>query len=53
MLYMVVEHFREGDTLPVYRLLGQWTARWEDLMEFEITPVVTSAEAVVAVAPRL
>ena len=26
-------------------LLAQWTARWEDLVEFEIVPVVTSAEA--------
>ena len=83
MLYMVVEDFRNGDALPVYRrfrdegrltpeglgyvaswvtedfrrcfeimecddvsLLAQWTARWEDLVEFEVTPVVTSAEAV-------
>jgi len=90
MLYMVVEDFRNGDALPVYRrfrdegrltpeglgyvaswvtedfrrcfeimecddvsLLAQWTARWEDLVEFEVTPVVTSAEAVAAVAPRL
>ena len=90
MLYMVVEHFRDGDALPVYRrlrdegrltperlgyvaswvtedhrrcfqimecddvsLLAQWTARWEDLVEFEVIPVVTSAEAAAAVAPRL
>ena len=90
MLYMVVEDFRNGDALPVYRrfrdegrltpeglgyvaswvtedfrrcfqimecgdvsLLAQWTARWEDLVEFEVIPVVTSAEAVAAVAPRL
>lgn len=90
MLYMVVEHFRNGDALPVYRrfrdhgrmtpdglryvsswvtqdlrrcfqvmecddpaLLTQWTARWEDLGAFEIIPVMTSAEAVAAVAPRL
>jgi hypothetical protein len=90
MLYMVVERFRNGDALPVYRrfrdhgrlapeglryvaswvtedlrrcfqimecddssLLVQWTARWEDLAEFEIFPVVTSAEAQAAVAPRL
>lgn len=26
-------------------LFGRWTAQWEDLMEFEIIPVVTSAEA--------
>ena len=90
MLYMIVEHFRDGDALPVYRrfsdqgrlapeglryvaswvtddfrhcfqvmqcedpqLLRQWTARWEDLIDFEVIPVVTSAEAVAAVAPRL
>jgi len=34
-------------------LLAQWTARWEDRGEFEVIPVVTSAEAVAAVAPRL
>ena len=90
MLYMVVEHFRQGDALPVYRrfrdqgrlapeglryvaswvsndfrrcfqvmecedqqLLGQWMARWNDLIEFEVTPVVTSAAASAAVGPRL
>ena len=90
MLYMLVERFRDGDAVPVYRrfrdqgrlapeglryvaswvtddfrrcfqimecenrqLLAQWTARWEDLIDFEITPVVTSAEAAAAVAPRL
>jgi hypothetical protein len=90
MLYMVVEHFRNGDALPVYRrfrdqgrlapeglryvaswvtddfrrcyqvmecedrqLLEQWIARWEDLVEFEVIPVVTSAEAASAVGSRL
>jgi Protein of unknown function (DUF3303) len=90
MTYMVIEHFRGGDALPVYRrfrdqgrlapegltyvaswvtddfrrcfqimecedrqLLVEWTARWEDLLEFEIIPVMTSAEAVATVAPRL
>ena len=90
MTYMVVEHFRGGDALPVYRrfrdqgrlapeglryvaswvtndlrrcfqimecedpkLLAEWTDRWDDLVEFEITPVMTSAEAVASVAPRL
>ena len=90
MLYMVVERFRSGDPVPVYRrfrdhgrmipdglrwvsswvtadlgrcyqlmecddpaLLGQWTARWADLADFEIIPVVTSAEAAAIVAPRL
>jgi len=87
---MIVEHFRDGDAVPVYRrfrdqgrlapeglryvaswvtgdlrrcfqimecddpgLLAQWTSRWADLIDFDIIPVVTSAEAVAAVAPRL
>jgi hypothetical protein len=90
MTYMVVEHFRGGDALPVYRrfrergrlapeglryvaswvtddfrrcfqimecedpqLLADWIARWEDLVEFEVTPVMTSAEALAAVGSRL
>jgi hypothetical protein len=90
MLYLVIEHFRDGDARPVYRrfrdrgrmapeglhyvaswvtddfrhcyqimecddraLLAEWTAQWEDLVEFEIVPVMTSAEAVAAIAPRL
>jgi len=31
----------------------QWTARWDDLIDFEVIPVVTSAEAAATVAPRL
>jgi Protein of unknown function (DUF3303) len=27
------------------RLLDQWTARWSDLVDFEVVPVITSAEA--------
>jgi Domain of unknown function (DUF3303) len=90
MLYMVVEHFRGGDPLPVYRrfrdhgrlapdglryvaswvgddlgrcfqvmecddraLLDQWMARWSDLVDFEVVPVMTSEEAVRVVSPRL
>ena len=90
MLYMIIEHFRDGDPVPVYQrfrdhgrlapgglryvaswvtedfrrcfqimecedraLLTQWTARWADLIEFEVIPVVTSAEAVATIAPRL
>jgi len=90
MLYMIVEHFRDGNPVPVYRrfrdqgrlapeglryvaswvtddlrrcfqvmecedpeLLARWTARWKDLIEFAIIPVVTSAEALAAVGPRL
>lgn len=90
MLFMLIEHFRGGDPVPVYRrfreqgrmapdglrylgswitedlgrcyqvmecddpaLLRQWMARWEDVCEFEVIPVITSAEAQAAVAPRL
>jgi hypothetical protein len=90
MLFMVVEHFKNGDALPVYRrfreqgrlapagvnyvaswvtcdlrrcfqimeasdrtLLDQWMARWADLVDFEVLPVLTSAEAVATVTPRL
>ena len=90
MLYIIIERFRDGDAVPVYRrfrnegrlapeglryvsswvtddfcrcfqvmecddpkLLAQWTARWEDLVEFEVIPVVTSAEAAAVIAPRL
>jgi hypothetical protein len=35
------------------QLLTDWMARWEDLIEFEVIPVVTSAEAVATIAPRL
>jgi Protein of unknown function (DUF3303) len=90
MLYMIIEHFRGGDAVPVYRrfrdrgrlapdglryvsswvtddlrrcfqvmecddrrLLDAWIAAWDDLVEFEVIPVVTSAEAAASVAPRL
>ena len=35
------------------RLLEQWAALWEDLVDFEFVPVVSSAEAAARVAPRL
>jgi hypothetical protein len=35
------------------RDLHDWIANWEDLVEFEIVPVRTSAEAAAAMAPRL
>ena len=90
MQYMVVEHFRDGNPVPVYRrfreqgrmapeglryvsgwvaedlrccfqimecedpeLLREWTARWADVIEFEMFPVITSAAALAAVGPRL
>jgi hypothetical protein len=31
-------------------LLKEWTANWEDLVDFEIVPVLTSAEAATAMA---
>jgi hypothetical protein len=34
-------------------LFEQWTARWQDLVEFEIVPVVTSKEAAEAISPLL
>ena len=34
-------------------LLDQWIARWEDLVDFEVFPVMTSGEAAAAIAPRL
>lgn len=89
-LYMIVEHFKDGDAVPVYRrfrdqgrmapdglvyvaswvdhalarcyqlmetddpaLLEAWMARWRDLADFEVHPVMTSAEAVARIAPRL
>ena len=89
MTYMIIERFRGGDPVPVYRrfrergrlapdglryvtswvtadlrqcfqlmecedprLLEEWTSRWSDLVEFEILPVVTSAEAADAVLAR-
>lgn len=90
MLYLVIETFRNGDPLPVYRrfrergrlapdglryvsswvtedllrcyqimecddqsLLAQWMAAWEDLTEFTVIPVITSADAAARVAPQL
>jgi hypothetical protein len=90
MLYMVIERFRDGKAVPVYRrfrdegrlapdglryvaswvttdmtrcyqvmecddaaLIARWTERWSDLVEFEVIPVITSAEASAAIAPQL
>jgi len=35
------------------RLIDDWTAHWNDIVDFEIIPVVTSTEAAAAVGPRL
>lgn len=50
-----------GDLTTCYQLmecesrdvLDQWIARWSDLVDFEVAPVITSAEAVERVAPLL
>jgi len=34
-------------------LIDAWTGRWNDLVEFEVVPVRTSAEAAAAIAPEL
>lgn len=90
MLYMVIERYKQGAAVEVYRrardrgrmlpegleyidswvemnfeicyqlmrteseaLLGEWTSRWQDLVDFEIRPVRTSAEAFSEIAPRI
>lgn len=34
-------------------LIREWIANWNDLVDFEVIPVRTSAEAAVAIAPLL
>ena len=90
MHFLVIEHFKNRDPVPVYRrfraegrlapeglnyvtswitedmtrcyqimeaehsaLLNEWLARWEDLVDFEVFPVLTSAEVQRRLAPRL
>ena len=90
MLYMVVEHFRNGDPVPIYRrfreqgrlapegleyvsswvdekfercfqlmetddrnLLNEWIAKWDDIVSFEVYPVITSKEAAERIASHL
>jgi len=90
MLYMVIETFKNGDAVPVYRrfrdqgrlapetleyvtswvtsdmtrcyqlmecedrrLLERWIARWNDLVDFEVVSVISSAQAIERIAPRL
>ena len=87
---MIIERFRNGDAIPVYRrfrdrgrlapeglryvsswvvpdltmcyqvmetaersLLDEWIAAWIDLVDCEVVPVITSAEAAASVAERL
>ena len=35
------------------RLLEEWAAHWQDLVEFEFIPVVTSAEAAESISSLL
>ena len=35
------------------RLLEQWMSHWNDLIEFEVYPVMTSKEAAEKIAPHL
>ncbi len=35
------------------RLLQEWMDRWKDLVDFEVVPIVTSAEAAAAIEPQL
>ena len=35
------------------KLLDEWMARWSDIVDFDVVEVITSAEAVAAVASRL
>ena len=89
-LYMVVEHFKNRDAVPVYRrfrdrgrlapegltyvsswvdeqlercyqlmetdqreLLDEWISNWNDLVDFEVYPVITSQEAAARLTPQL
>ena len=88
--YLVIEHFRNRDPVPVYRrfrtegrhapeglgyvtswitedltrcyqimetadrgLLDDWMAQWSDLVDFEVMPVLSSAEVQRRLAPQL
>ena len=89
MLYVIIEHFKNQDPVPVYRrfqnrgrlapeglryisswvdeklercfqlmetdhpkYLKEWVANWNDLVEFEIYPVISSKEAAEKVSSR-
>ncbi len=90
MLYMIIERFKDGDPVPVYRrfrdqgrlmpegvkyvsswitpdmsmcyqvmecddrrLIDEWIANWNDIVDFEVIPVITSPEAREIIAPKL
>ena len=89
-LFMVIERFKGGNPVPVYRrfrdhgrlapdglryvsswvdtkleccyqvmetedplLIEEWISHWSDIVDFEVHPVITSAEAAERIAPRL
>ncbi len=89
MLYMIVERFRNGDPVPIYRrfaeqgrmapeglryvsswvdeklemcfqlmeaddvsYVDEWIANWNDIVEFEVYPVISSQEAADRVQAR-
>jgi hypothetical protein len=35
------------------QLLDDWMAQWSDIVDFEVYPVITSAEAAERIAPQL
>jgi hypothetical protein len=35
------------------RMLDAWMDQWKDLVDFEVVPIVTSAEAASTIGPRL
>ena len=88
--YMIVEHFKNGDAVSVYRrfrdhgrmapeglayvsswvdekfqrcyqlmethdrgALDEWMSHWNDLVGFEVYPVMTSKDAAEKIAPKL
>ena len=90
MLYMVIEHFKHQDPVPVYRrfrdqgrmtpegleyvsswvdtklercyqvmetsdpeLMAEWIAHWSDIVDIEVIPAMSSADAVQAMRPKL
>lgn len=90
MLYMIIEHFKNGDAKPVYRRfrdkgriapegltyisswideemshcyqvmetdnrkqIDEWISNWNDIVDFEVFPVMTSKEASEKIKPFL
>ena len=90
MLFMIIEDYRGGDPVPVYRrfnergrmapdglryigswittdharcyqvmecdderLLHEWISHWNDIVDFEVIPVLTSADVLAVIGPKL